>query len=87
MTMLRSVVARGRKPARRRATLRRCWRTWLPQMSRGRGQPGAIEIPIDLQYADVGDQAFVVPTSNRVSPDQAALSAAVELAEAVRGGA
>jgi acetolactate synthase-1/2/3 large subunit len=53
-------------------------------MSRGRGQPGAIEIPIDLQYAEVGEQPFEVPRKSANAPDPAALSAAVELLQKAR---
>jgi acetolactate synthase-1/2/3 large subunit len=56
----------------------------VAQMSRGRGRPGAIEIPIDLQYADVGDQRFVVPAVKVNAPDPAALAAAVELLKQAR---
>ncbi len=56
----------------------------VAEMSRGRGQPGAIEIPIDLQYAEVGDQAFAVPAGNVDVPDPAAVSAAAEVLKRAR---
>ena len=56
----------------------------VAEMSRGRGQPGAIEIPIDLQYADVGEQSFAVPTSTAELPDPAAVSAAADVLKSAR---
>lgn len=56
----------------------------VAEMSRGRGQPGAIEIPIDLQYADVGDQQFVVPVIEANVPDAATLAAAAEVLKSAR---
>jgi acetolactate synthase-1/2/3 large subunit len=56
----------------------------VAEMSRGRGQPGAIEIPIDLQYADVGDQEFVVPPGKTNAPDPSALAAAADVLKSAR---
>ncbi len=56
----------------------------VAQMSRGRGQPGAIEIPIDLQYADVGNLQFVAPSAKVNVPEQTGLAAAVELLKQAR---
>jgi acetolactate synthase-1/2/3 large subunit len=56
----------------------------VAEMSRGRGQPGAIEIPIDLQYADVGDQQFVVPPAKTNAPDRTAIAAAADVLKSAR---
>jgi acetolactate synthase-1/2/3 large subunit len=56
----------------------------VAEMSRGRGQPGAIEIPIDLQYADVGDQQFVVPAAKTNAPDPAAVAGAAAVLKGAR---
>ena len=56
----------------------------VAEMTRGRGQPGAIEIPIDLQYADVGDQQFVVPPTKTNAPDPTALAGAAEVLKGAR---
>ena len=50
----------------------------VAEMSRGRGAPGAIEVPIDLQYADVGDSTFLAPSRKAIGPDPTAIAAAVD---------
>ncbi len=83
MAMLRSVVSAVESPRQPR-DIAPLLAHVVSQMSNGRGQPGAIEIPIDLQYADVGDQTFALPTSKRSIPDATALTAAVELLKQAR---
>ena len=78
LAMLRSVAAAVESPREAR-DIAPLLAHVVALMSQGRGQPGAIEIPIDLQYADVGDQQFVVPSGKSSIPDAAALTAAVEL--------
>ncbi len=56
----------------------------VAQMSRGRGQPGAIEIPIDLQYADVGNLQFTAPSVKANGPEPTGLATAVELLKQAR---
>ncbi len=75
--MLRSVVSAVESPRQAR-DIAALLAHVVAAMSRGRGQPGAIEIPIDLQYADVGDQTFVVPPRKTNAPDPTALGAAVD---------
>jgi acetolactate synthase I/II/III large subunit len=48
----------------------------VAEIRRDRPAPGAIEIPIDLQYADVGSARFVVPAVLPLAPDADALAAA-----------
>src|SRR6185369_9569230 len=83
MAMLRSVVRAAESPREAR-DIAPLLAHVVSQMSHGRGQPGAIEIPIDLQYADVGDQTFTVPLTGPSVPDAAALTAAVELLKQAR---
>ncbi len=56
----------------------------VAEMSRGRGQPGALEIPIDLQYADAGEQRFTAPSVRPNAPDPAALTAALAVLKGAR---
>src|SRR4029453_12267527 len=56
----------------------------VAQMTRGRGQPGAIKIPIDLQYADAGDTPFVAASVDDQTPDATAVAAAVAALKAAR---
>lgn len=44
----------------------------------GRGAPGALEIPIDLQYAETETMSFSVPDSVDFAPDDKQIDAAVE---------
>jgi len=78
VAMLRTVTCAVESP-RRACDIAPLLAHVVAEMSRGRGQPGAIEIPIDLQYADVGDQQFVAPVLRPNVPDPAALTAAAEL--------
>ena len=44
----------------------------------GRGAPGALEIPIDLQYAETEAMSFSIPDSVDFAPDDKQIDAAVE---------
>jgi acetolactate synthase I/II/III large subunit len=48
----------------------------VAEIRRDRPAPGAIEIPIDLQYADVGAAQFVAPPLVPLAPDADAIAAA-----------
>ena len=43
-----------------------------------RDRPGALEIPIDLQYAETPEQTFSIPTAELDAPDKQQISAAAE---------
>jgi acetolactate synthase-1/2/3 large subunit len=83
ISMLRTVTCAVESP-RRACDIAPLLAHVVAEMSRGRGQPGAIEIPIDLQYADVGEQQFIAPAWQPNVPDQAACDAAVELLKNAR---
>jgi len=83
ISMLRTVTCAVESP-RRACDIAPLLAHVVAEMSRGRGQPGAIEIPIDLQYADVGEQQFIAPVLRPNVPDQAACDAAVELLKNAR---
>ncbi len=80
VAMLRTVTCAVESP-RRACDIAPLLAHVVAEMSRGRGQPGALEIPIDLQYADAGEQPFAAPTVRPNAPDPAALSAAVGCAQ------
>lgn len=52
-------------------------KTIIESMSRGRSQPGAIEVPIDLQYASTDAATPSLGLADPIAPDPAALAAAV----------
>ena len=83
MEMLRS-VARAVESPREVRDIAPLLAHVVAQMSSGRGQPGAIEVRIDLQYADVGDQQFVVPTPKTNPPDPISVAAAAEMLKHAR---
>ena len=83
ISMLRTVTCAVESP-RRACDIAPLLAHVVAEMSRDRGQPGAIEIPIDLQYADVGEQQFIAPVLRPNVPDQAACDAAVELLKNAR---
>ena len=83
VAMLRTVTCAVESP-RRACDIAPLLAHVVAEMSRGRGQPGALEIPIDLQYADAGDQAFVAPAPRPAAPDPAALAAALNVVKGAR---
>lgn len=50
----------------------------LNDMFTGRGAPGALEIPIDIQYAETETQAFSLPSNTDLTPDDKSLDKAVD---------
>jgi acetolactate synthase-1/2/3 large subunit len=83
LPMLRTVVSTVESP-RRAADIAPLVAQVVAQMTRGRGQPGAIEIPIDLQYADAGDAPFVPARFDDQTPDATAVAAAVAALKSAR---
>jgi acetolactate synthase I/II/III large subunit len=81
--MLRT-VARAVESPRRVGDIAPLLAHVVAEMSRGRAQPGAIEIPIDLQYADAGDDKFVEPRIEPQLPDPSTLGAAVQALKGAR---
>jgi acetolactate synthase I/II/III large subunit len=83
LPMLRTVVRAAESP-RRVGDIAPLLAHVVAEMSRGRAQPGAIEIPIDLQYADAGDQTFAAPQLKPQPPDPALLATAVQALKTAR---
>lgn len=50
----------------------------VQDMHTGRPAPGALEIPIDIQYADAKKMTFELPAPGSFQPDEAVIDAAVE---------
>jgi acetolactate synthase-1/2/3 large subunit len=83
LPMLRTVAGVVESP-RRATDIAPLLAQVVAQMSRGRAQPGAIEIPIDLQYADAGDAPFMAAPVHAQAPDAAALGSAAAALESAR---
>ncbi len=81
--MLRSIAAAVESPRTAR-DIAPLLALVVGEISRGRGRPGALEIPIDLQYGEVGEQRFVAPHCNPVAADGAEIDAAVDALRAAR---
>ena len=73
--MLESVCRRVESP-RHSSQLGPCLQLLVNDMFTGRPAPGALEIPIDLQYAETPEQTFSVPSVELDTPDQEQTSAA-----------
>lgn len=74
--MLRSVCRRVESP-RHVSQLAGALQVVVTDMFTGRGAPGALEIPIDLQYADAQPATFHPPLPAEVAPDARQLEALV----------
>jgi acetolactate synthase-1/2/3 large subunit len=77
VAMLRSVCRRVESP-RHINQLGPCLQTLVTDLFTGRPAPGALEIPIDLQYAEAGTMEFSYPNKNQSQPDPAQLDSAVQ---------
>jgi acetolactate synthase-1/2/3 large subunit len=78
LDMLRAVCRHVESPRRPDDVVAAIYRTAADVMS-GRPQPGAVEIPIDLQHGDVPSDDAEPLGSRPVAVDERALAAAVEL--------
>jgi acetolactate synthase I/II/III large subunit len=77
VAMLRSVCRRVESP-RHINQLGPCLQTLVTDLFTGRPAPGALEIPIDLQYAETATMDFGYPQPDQAQPDSAQLDAAAE---------
>ncbi len=77
VAMLKSVCRRVESP-RHINQLGPCLQTLVTDLFTGRPAPGALEIPIDLQYAETATMDFGYPQTDQVQPDSAQLGAAAE---------
>ena len=75
--MLESVCRRVESP-RHPSQLGPCLQLLVDDLFTGRPAPGALEIPIDLQYAETPEQTFSKPSAELDAPDQKQVSAAAE---------
>ncbi|MBC8476448.1 MAG: hypothetical protein H8D52_03830 [Gammaproteobacteria bacterium] len=75
--MLRSVCRRVESP-RHVNQLGPCLQTLVTDLFTGRPAPGALEIPIDLQYAEADKMDFSYPQINQMQPDSSQLDSAVK---------
>ena len=75
--MLESVCRRVESP-RHPSQLGPCLQLLVNDLFTGRPAPGALEIPIDLQYAETPDQTFSIPSTELDAPDQKQISSAAE---------
>jgi acetolactate synthase I/II/III large subunit len=75
--MLRSVCRRVESP-RHVSQLGVALQAVVTDLFTGRGAPGALEIPIDLQYADADPMAFSAPLPTEIAPDPRQLEHVVE---------
>ena len=75
--MLRSVCRRVESP-RHIDQLAPAFNAVVEDIFTGRAQPGALEIPIDIQYAEALRSEFVEPQQKPFPPNQALLEQAVE---------
>ena len=75
--MLESVCRRVESP-RHPSQLGPCLQLLVDDLFTGRPAPGALEIPIDLQYAETPEQTFSKPSAELGAPDQKQVSAAAE---------
>ncbi|MDE0758456.1 MAG: thiamine pyrophosphate-binding protein [Pseudomonadales bacterium] len=77
VAMLRSVCRRVESP-RHVNQLGPCLQTLVTDLFTGRPAPGALEIPIDLQYAEASKMDFSYPQKNQAQPDSSQLDSAVK---------
>ncbi|MBT3425544.1 MAG: hypothetical protein HN432_02940 [Gammaproteobacteria bacterium] len=77
VAMLRSVCRRVESP-RHINQLGACLQTVVSDLFTGRPAPGALEIPIDLQYAAATTMEFGYPPSDPAQPDPLQLDSAVK---------
>ncbi len=77
LPMLRSVARRVESP-RHIDQLATAFNAVVGDMCDGRPAPGALEIPIDLQYAEAPPAEFPVPQSSVFAPDEKKLNELVE---------
>jgi acetolactate synthase I/II/III large subunit len=77
VSMLRTVCRRVESP-RHVSQLAGALQAVVTDMFTGRGAPGALEIPIDLQYADAQPAAFFPPLPAEIAPDAKLLEQLVE---------
>ena len=75
--MLESVCRRVESP-RHPSQLGPCLQLLVNDLFTGRPAPGALEIPIDLQYAETPEQTFSIPSAELDAPDQKQISSAAE---------
>jgi acetolactate synthase-1/2/3 large subunit len=75
LPMLRTVTRAVESP-RRAADVAPALARLVHAIRSGRAQPGAIEIPIDVQYADAGTARFEAPTIVRTTADETILATA-----------
>ena len=75
--MLASVCRRVESP-RHVSQLGPALQTVLTDMFTGRGAPGALEIPIDIQYAQAETTSFSLPDNSEFEPDAALIDQAVD---------
>ena len=75
--MLESVCRRVESP-RHPSQLGPCLQLLVNDLFTGRPAPGALEIPIDLQYAETPEQTFSIPSTGLDAPDQKQISSAAE---------
>ena len=75
--MLATVCRRVESP-RHISQLGTAFSAVLNDIYTGRPAPGALEIPIDLQYAKTETMSFSIPVNADFAPDQAQIDAAVE---------
>ncbi|MFU8817092.1 MAG: thiamine pyrophosphate-binding protein, partial [Pseudomonadales bacterium] len=83
LPMLRSVCRRVESP-RHVSQLAAALNTVVADIHAGRGAPGAIEIPIDLQYAETSSVAFAPPLIPAYPPDAKVVGQIVERLGAAR---
>ena len=74
--MLASVCRRVESP-RTAAQVGPALQAVVTDMFTGRGAPGALEIPIDLQYAPVPDMDFAFPDATPAAPEESQIKQAV----------
>ncbi|MEZ5559136.1 MAG: thiamine pyrophosphate-binding protein [Pseudomonadales bacterium] len=77
LPMLRSVCRRVESPRHVRQ-LAGAFMAVVRDMHAGRRAPGALEIPIDLQYAETEPATFALPEVDAYAPDPAAVEKAVQ---------
>jgi acetolactate synthase-1/2/3 large subunit len=77
LPMLATVTRRVESP-RLIEQLGDCFARVIADMHTGRRAPGALEIPIDLQYAEVGEMVFPALPENRLAPKPDVLNEALK---------
>ncbi len=85
LPMLRTVCRRAESP-RHASQIAPALTAVVDDMFTGRGAPGALEIPIDLQYAEVERASFALPSDarRRVAPSAEQIERALETLRSAR---